>query len=64
MIGKKPPNSMETKIENRDRKILIIIQSSRINFLLQPMARKITLFTIYSHKVRILSKKPHATISN
>ena len=31
LIGKKPPNLVETKKENQGRKDLIVVQSSKIN---------------------------------
>ena len=39
LIGKKPPNPVGTEEENQGRKVLVVVQSSRINLPSRPVVR-------------------------
>ena len=48
LISKKPPNPVGTEEENYSRKVLIVVQSSRINLLSGPVVHGVITFYLQS----------------
>ena len=61
LIGKKPPNPVGTKEENQCRKVLVVVQSSRINLWSRLVVRGITPFAIHHCRVKVTPGGPHPT---
>lgn len=65
MINKKHSNSVGTKEENQYKKVFIVIQSFKINFLLQLIVRRVIILYLQSIIVtRVLLRKPYLTASS
>lgn len=65
MINKKHSNSVGTEEENQYKKVFIVIQSFKINFLLQLIVRRVIILYLQSIiATRVLLRKPHLTTSS